>query len=531
MIMPKAIQTGGQVAAQSLYQLGARLVFSVSGNQVLPFYDAAADNGLRIIHMRHEAASAFAAAGRSEITGQPGVLMTSAGPAFLAALTGVATVRAMELPLVFLSGDSPIRNAGFGTFQELNQQAVCREVCKASFKPATVDAIPGALNDAWLLSQAGIPGPVHVSLPADVLLASAETPAHPLRHSAEEIHAPSELLQSMAHLLMNARRPLVMARPAAARGRAGELLELLANKLGVQPIITGPPRGLADSRYSHLVPLYKQSDCALVIGPSDYALSFLDESVIAGNGSVLLIDAVGDPKPRRIPTVHLQELPQSAMQYLLNALADYTADREWSGLWLAPARPHARPQPDAGPLHPLEVAAQIRAVLQPDDVLVVDGGEFCQWIRLGLHDVPNRWLWNSKVGIIGNSIPMAIGIAACGHKGRTIAIMGDGGCGYHLMEFETAARCGVPFVAIIGNDAKWGAEWHLQVERYGAGRTFETELSPARYDQAAAGLGAAGFHVQDAAELRPALEAALAAGRPACVNVLIQSLKSPAAAP
>src|SRR6185436_19339458 len=102
--------TGGQAVVRALRDLGVQVVFSVSGNQVLPIFDAAADGGLRIIHMRHESACAFAAAGGSELTSQPGVMLTSAGPAFLAALTGVATVKAMELPLLFLSGASPIRN-------------------------------------------------------------------------------------------------------------------------------------------------------------------------------------------------------------------------------------------------------------------------------------------------------------------------------------------------------------------------------------------------------------------------------------
>jgi acetolactate synthase-1/2/3 large subunit len=182
-------------------------------------------------------------------------------------------------------------------------------------------------------------------------------------------------------------------------------------------------------------------------------------------------------------------------------------------------------------VHPLEVADCIRKVLRPDDVLSVDGGEFCQWMRQGLHDVRNRWLWNSKFGIIGNSIPIAFGVMAAGHHGRTIAIMGDGGCAYHIAEFEAAARYGLPFTAIIGNDARWGAEWHLQAHRYGADRTFDTSLLRARYDQVAAGYGAIGFHVQTAAAFNEALDASLASGKPACINVDVQSLRSPSVPP
>jgi len=496
--------TGGELVCRTLHHLRAPAwIYSVSGNQILPIYDAFPDFALCILHMRHESAAAFAAAGMSEMSGKPGVVLTSAGPGFLAALTGVASVRAMELPILFLSGASPVRNSGYGNFQELDQAAICRNVCKGSFKVEAADAIPSVLQDAWSLSQSGIPGPVHVALPADVLLATREydglpKTTIPIATSRSSCEARGGPMQRIAEYLMDASRPVVIARPSAARGEASELLGRLARRLGVQPVITGPPRGLADSKYAHLAPHYKRSDCALIIAPSDYALGFLDESVVAPDGQILLIDDEGDPPPRRNPAVHAQVPVVDALKFLLEATEKFEAkDPDWSRLWLAPPPAEARPHPHDGPVHPLEVAAQVREILKPNDVLVVDGGEFCQWIRLGLADVPNRWLWNGKFGVIGNALPMAIGVASTNHDGRTIAIMGDGGAGYHFLEFETAARIGIPLIAIIGNDARWSAEWHIQVSRYGSKRTFETSLLPARYDQAAAGLGAVGFHAPD----------------------------------
>jgi acetolactate synthase-1/2/3 large subunit len=261
-------------------------------------------------------------------------------------------------------------------------------------------------------------------------------------------------------------------------------------------------------------------------------LGFFAESVIAGKGKLIVIDTPVDPPLRRTPAIHTQVLPQYAIEYLVGKTeSGGRCDPDWSRLW------NHRPAADiaieavSNEVHPLEVANCIRKTLRPDDILSVDGGEFCQWIRQGLHDVRNRWLWNSKFGIIGNSIPMALGVMAAGHRGRTIAIMGDGGCAYHIAEFEAAARYGLPFTAIIGNDARWGAEWHLQAHRYGPDRTFDTDLLRARYDHVAAGYGALGFHAQSAAAFREALDAALASGKPACINVDVQSLRSPSVPP
>jgi acetolactate synthase I/II/III large subunit len=126
---------------------------------------------------------------------------------------------------------------------------------------------------------------------------------------------------------------------------------------------------------------------------------------------------------------------------------------------------------------------------------------------------------------------MALGIAATGHSGRTIVFIGDGSFGYHASEFETAVRYALPMVVIVGNDARWGAEWHLQVSRYGQNRAYETDLLPARYDQVAVGLGAAGFHVAESISLHDALLASLSGSQPACLNVQILSVQSPAVAP
>jgi acetolactate synthase-1/2/3 large subunit len=394
-----------------------------------------------------------------------------------------------------------------------------------------VESIPQVIRDAWHLAMDGIPGPVHVSLPADVLLRKASVISQPLTPPPAVTHD-NRALDEIAALLVAAERPLIIVRPSAARGFTGELVHRLASQLRIAPVITGPPRALADSKYLDIAPNYRKSDCALVIAPSDYALGFLNESVIAGKGKLVVIDAPGDPPLQRTPTIHTQALPQDAIEHLVRKTeGGGRCDPEWSQLWSH--RPAAEITMEAAPneVHPLEVADCIRKVLRPDDILSVDGGEFCQWMRQGLHDVRNRWLWNSKFGIIGNSIPMAFGVMAAGHRGRTIALMGDGGCAYHIAEFEAAARYGLPFTAIIGNDARWGAEWHLQAHRYGADRTFDTSLLRAQYDQVAAGYGALGFHAQTAAAFREALDAALASGKPACINVDVQSLRSPSFPP
>jgi len=108
-----------------------------------------------------------------------------------------------------------------------------------------------------------------------------------------------------------------------------------------------------------------------------------------------------------------------------------------------------------------------------------------------------------------------------------IAMMGDGSCGFHLMEFDTAVRAGLPLVVVVGNDACWNAEHQIQLRTYGKDRAHSCELLGTRYDLAVAALGGHGELVTRVSELRPALQRALASGKPALINVMIQRLAAP----
>jgi acetolactate synthase-1/2/3 large subunit len=105
--------------------------------------------------------------------------------------------------------------------------------------------------------------------------------------------------------------------------------------------------------------------------------------------------------------------------------------------------------------------------------------------------------------------------------------MGDGTFGFHAFELDTALRHGLPIVVVVGNDARWNAEHTLQLRHYGAERAIGCELRASRYEQVASALGGHGELVERAEDLEPALARALAAGRPAVVNVLIEGVPAP----
>ena len=152
-----------------------------------------------------------------------------------------------------------------------------------------------------------------------------------------------------------------------------------------------------------------------------------------------------------------------------------------------------------GKLHPIEVFRALKPHVEthPDTMLICDGGEFAQWGQSVLPVVPRRMI-NGVGGSIGSSLPMACAARVVEPEAPVFVVLGDGTFGFHMAEFETAVRCNLPFVAVVGTDARWNAEYNLQVRDYGPNRTFGCELLPTRYDLVVAALGGHGELVQSA---------------------------------
>jgi acetolactate synthase-1/2/3 large subunit len=179
-----------------------------------------------------------------------------------------------------------------------------------------------------------------------------------------------------------------------------------------------------------------------------------------------------------------------------------------------------------GPVHPVELCREVQKFLDKSDaVLVSDGGEFGQWAQACL-SAPRR-LINGPAGSIGSALPFAAAAKLAHPLATVVAMLGDGTLGFHLSEFDTAVRYGLGYIAVIGNDATWNAEYQIQLRAYGKERAKGCELLPTRYGGVAQALGAHGEDVARPGELQAALRRAAASGKPACVNVMIERLAAP----
>jgi len=180
-----------------------------------------------------------------------------------------------------------------------------------------------------------------------------------------------------------------------------------------------------------------------------------------------------------------------------------------------------------GRVHPAQALLPLQAILDesPDSVLVSDGGEIGQWAQACL-SAPNRVV-NGMAGSIGAGLPFALAARLAKPKAPVLAVMGDGTFGFHPAEVDTAVRHGLPFVCVVGNDERWNAEYQIQLRDYGPERLVGCELLPTRYDQVATAFGGHGELVTRAEELLPAARRAIASGKPAVLNVMVEGLAAP----
>ena len=531
--------TGARLLARSLRAAGAGPIYTLSGNQILPIYDAGLDAGLQFIDTRHESPAASMADAWGRLTGQPGVCLVTGGPGVTNVLGGLATALFAESPLVCLSGGTDRHGIGKGGFQELDQLALTRPVCKAAWSIARAADVPNVVARAWRTALSGVPGPVHLTLPYDVLLETAdpallEPAALQNLQPWHQAALPSDVERAI-RMLMTAERPLVLANASAWRGDSGHDLRTFLNLTGIPGLPIDSPRGLVDPLLHGLGAAVTEADVVLLFGPQDFTVTYGGPPVLAPDAKLIQVhpQAAQVARNRAVATGLVGDFASVARQLLQAAGGRQRQHSAWASS-LASRRvanrdslAHLAASEDK-PIHPLRVVAELRKRIAPDDCVVMDGGEFGQWARWGLADGPATLLTNGKLGGIGASLSLAMGAAVARPGKRAIACMGDGTFGFHGLELDTAVRHRIPVVAIIGNDAGWGTERHRQVEMYGPDRLVASDLLLQRYDRVAEALGAHGEYVTRPEEIGPALDRALASGQPACINVAIASAASPA---
>lgn len=536
------ITNGADNFIKALELAGVSKIFTLSGNHIMPVYNAIFDSNIELIHTRHEAAAVHMADAWARLTGEVGIALVTGGPGHANAVSALYTASMAESPVVLISGHAPLNQLGKGAFQEMAQAAIAAPLTKASWTCQRVEDVASDIAKAIRIAKSGRPGPTHLSLPVNVLESAA-----PINMSlpstetflAEQNQADLSELSKILAVLMAAKKPLILVGPMMLSKAGRKQLQLLEESLNISVIGMESPRGIGDPSLGAFSEVLSSADCILLLGKKlDFTLKFGNSPGINQDCTFLQIDPekaeierVKNAVGNRLKSALLCDTPAA-----INALISIKPLKHQDvGSWLkevASAIAYRPPSwkeltPRDGRLHPAQIFLPLQELLDshPDSILVSDGGEIGQWAQACLR-APNRIL-NGIAGSIGSGLPFALASRVAKPNVPIIAVMGDGTFGFHSAEIDTAVRYGLDFVLLIGNDACWNAEYQIQLKDYGKDRTIGCELLPSSYEKVCQAFGGHGELVTNSDEILPAVKRAIASKLPSCLNILIEGLAAP----
>jgi len=538
----------GELMMETLAQLGVKKIFAIpDGTYNVCFRWVKAHGearGMEFVTPRHEAAGAHMADGWFRVTGSPSVVMAGAGPGAANLISGVITARVEEIPMVVITTQRrrTVIDPPRGAMQVFDQARAFSAVTKASFRLLGPERAGELIRRAFRVAQSGVPGPVHLDIPEDVLngTASWEPGTTTGQESIAHPSGDPDAIREAARLLWEAKNPMIHAGTAVVRSGTWDELRDLAEYLGA-PVTTSPGgRGAMPEDHPLCVPTLcigarvalARSDVCLALGGRFGELEFWGKDPLWGHPDTQrLIHVHVDPErlgENRRPDVAIVGHLRPVLRLLLAELERLGPPRpeqeRMAGLRAAVKEwrqeLEARYLVDAVPLIPARVIHEVRAFFPRDAVMVMDGGNTCLWC-VHFHPVlePRTFLWTSDFGHLGTGLPYAIGAKLAQPQKSVYLITGDSAFGFNLQELETACRANVQVTCVVLVDGAWGMEKASQRRVFGHDSFLNCEHSPVRYDMVARDMGCFGIQVREPGGIRPALEAAVRSGRPAVIHV------------
>ncbi len=525
------------LVARLLRRRGVERVFALCGGHIMPIWMRLDAEGVRIVDVRDERAAVHMAQAHAELTGTLGVALVTAGPGVTNAMTGIANAHVSRAPVLIVSGTNPAAQENRGGLQDLDHTRLVRAITRyaRTVRDPALALIELDEAIARAFGEAGEPGPAYIDFPTDVLRRLVPKPLQReehLRAKPRPVLRPDPArIAEAADLLWGAKRVLVIS-GRGARGAGAELVTLL-DRLGAAYLDTGESRGLVPDAHPSVVAAMRgavmgDADVVLTIGRRlDFQLAYGSPSVFGDARFVRIGDVAGELRDNRRGEVEILATPAEALRALLEAAGNRASavDRAWADkLRQGHAERAAKlrrtmaeaPAGKDGRLHPNRVLAALQEAMGPDAIAVIDGGDFLSFARVGL-SAPVM-LDPGPFGCIGVGVPYGIA-ASLAFPDRTVVVAsGDGAFGFNAMEIDTAVRHKAPVLIVVANNGAWQIEVHDQTVTYG--KVVGTRLQFSDHAAMARAFGMHAERVETEAELKPAIERALAR-RPALLDVVV----------
>ncbi|MGE0785450.1 MAG: thiamine pyrophosphate-binding protein [Sandaracinaceae bacterium] len=563
---------GGDIVGEVLARHGVEHLFTLCGGHISPILVGAKRRGIRVVDVRDEASAVFAADAVARMTGIAGVAAVTAGPGVTNTLTAIKNAQLAQSPLLIFGGATATLLKGRGALQDIDQISLVESAVKWCTKVSTLSALKPTVERALEVAESGVPGPVFIEVPVDLLYPesvvtgwyiaeSGVENAKGIGNKALELFLKGHLYKQfhLPHVDLSAPARLLARTPSAPEGQIARVADRLRTaerpalvignqtmvgchdaaslasaieRLGIPTWLGGAARGLLGRdnpiqfRHARGKSL-KEADVVIVCGfPFDFRLKY--GRAISGKATVVSANLSDEElKKNRRPEIGVEMHPAD----FLRALADASAapGSRWDG-WIAAVkkREDARDaeiakqaRTDTQLVDPIHFFLRMEEKLADDSVIVADGGDF---VATGAYILkprrPLSWLDPGVYGTLGVGGGFAVGAACVRPSAEVWLVWGDGSSAYSLAEFDTFARHGLAPIAVIGTDALWAQIARDQTELLGD--DVGTTLVRTAYHDVAEGYGGKGLLLTDPAKIDATLDEAKAiakSGKPVCVNV------------
>ena len=510
-----------------------QLVFGLPGEETLELMDALLDSRIRFIATRHEQGAAFMADVYGRLSGKAGVCLSTLGPGATNLLTGVVDAYLDRAPLVAITGQASMNRRHKESHQSIDVMSMFKPVTKWNTSLPKAEVIPEAIRKAFKIAQTEKPGSTHVELPEDVAEETIgdERALEPLFVQAPVTPEPSQAQVARAvQAIAGAQRPVLLVGNGVIRGRAHDAVRSFARQLQIPVLHTFMAKGALPD--SDPLSLY-----TIGLPARDYAAVVMEQAdavIAVGYDFVEYAPCFWNPRrDKRI--VHVDVSPAEVDEHYIvevGVLGDIRLSLEdiaeglstFDSPWAHSARKTVVEGFEAEltgktswPLRPHHVIRELRAALDPDDLVLCDVGAHKLWMaRMFPCEAPNSCIVSNGFAAMGIAVPGAIAAKLWRPERRVIAVTGDGGFLMNSQELETAVRLALPLVILVWRDDGYGViRWKQQVR---FGRTSSVDFGNPDLVRYAESFGAAGFRVTDPSELRPILVEALKSAVPAVID-------------
>jgi oxalyl-CoA decarboxylase len=541
----RELTDGFHLVIDALKLNGINTIYGVPGIPITDLGRMAQAAGMRVISFRHEQNAGNAAAIAGFLTKRPGVCLTVSAPGFLNGLTALANATTNCFPMILISGSSEreIVDLQQGDYEEMDQLAIAKPLCKAAFRVLHAADIGIGVARAIRAAMSGRPGGVYLDLPAKLFSqvmdaeAGASSLVKVIDPAPAQIPAPAAVKRAL-DTLKSAKRPLIILGKGAAYAQADEAIRALIEKSGIPFLPMSMAKGLLPDTHPQCAgaarsTVLKDSDVVMLIGARlNWLLSHGKGKTWGEPGSKKFIQIDIEPKEMdsnvEIAAPLVGDIGSCVSALLEGMDGKWPAPpADWIGVVTAKkdeniAKMAPRLMKNSAPMDFHSALGALRIVIKerPDAILVNEGANTLDLAR-GVIDMykPRKRLDVGTWGVMG--IGMGFAIAAAIETGKPVlAVEGDSAFGFSGMEVETICRYRLPVcIVVFNNDGIYrGTDTNAAGGSDPATTVF---VKGSRYDKIAEAFGGVGAQATTPDELKRAVDAAMDSGKPTLINAVI----------